>query len=234
MNFIFDVDGTLTPSRGIIDHNFRALFNSFCLVNDVYLVTGSDRPKTIEQIGEGTYNLCKRVYNCSGNDVWEKDKNIHRNDITLPDDLLTELDYYLTKSDYPYQFGNHLEIRPGLANFSLLGRHANQDQRKEYVKWDKNSYQRKDVASILNSHFSDFQFEVAGEIGIDITEVGKGKEQIVKDFDGPITFFGDKTQKGGNDNGIANAISMRGLPNMVYQVDDWTHTMNILKEKYSL
>ena len=41
--FIFDVDGTLTPSRGIIDLNFKMFFNTFCLDNDVYLVTGSDK-----------------------------------------------------------------------------------------------------------------------------------------------------------------------------------------------
>jgi phosphomannomutase len=74
--FIFDVDGTLTPSRGIIDIHFKMFFNTFCLDNDVYLVTGSDKPKTIEQIGEDTYILCKRVYQCSGSDVWDGDTNI--------------------------------------------------------------------------------------------------------------------------------------------------------------
>jgi phosphomannomutase len=83
--FIFDVDGTLTPSRGIIDLNFKAFFNSFCLMNDVYLVTGSDKAKTIEQISEPTYNLCKRVYNCNGNDVWEGATHVHTNDWTLPE-----------------------------------------------------------------------------------------------------------------------------------------------------
>ena len=50
--FIFDVDGTLTPSRGTIDAGFKEFFMDFCNKNNVYLVTGSDRPKTIEQIGE--------------------------------------------------------------------------------------------------------------------------------------------------------------------------------------
>ena len=62
--FIFDVDGTLTPSRGLIDLEFKAFFNTFCLTNDVYLVTGSDLAKTVEQLSEPTYNLAKRVYNC--------------------------------------------------------------------------------------------------------------------------------------------------------------------------
>ena len=74
--FIFDVDGTLTPSRGTIDPEFKEFFVNFCTENNVYLVTGSDRPKTVEQIGLDTYLLCKRVYNCSGNDVYEGDNNI--------------------------------------------------------------------------------------------------------------------------------------------------------------
>ena len=74
--FIFDVDGTLTPSRGLIDSEFKQFFNEFCRDNPVYLVTGSDKSKTVEQIGEDTYNLCHSVYNCSGNDVWQSNKHI--------------------------------------------------------------------------------------------------------------------------------------------------------------
>ena len=60
--FIFDVDGTLTPSRQEIDMDF-AVFPEFCAENDVYLVTGSDREKTIEQVGEEIYSPVPRVYN---------------------------------------------------------------------------------------------------------------------------------------------------------------------------
>ena len=76
--FIFDVDGTLTPSRGIIDKEFGEFFKKFADTNYVYLVTGSDYNKTVEQCGEDIIMSVKRVYNCSGNDVWEKGKNIYR------------------------------------------------------------------------------------------------------------------------------------------------------------
>ena len=49
MNYIFDVDGTLTPSRGSINSAFEAWLWTFIQSNDVYLATGSDYPKTIEQ-----------------------------------------------------------------------------------------------------------------------------------------------------------------------------------------
>ena len=78
--FIFDVDGTITPSRGQINLEFKTFFNTFCSANDVYLITGSDKEKTIEQISEHTYNLAKVVYNCSGNDVWSQGVNVHTSD----------------------------------------------------------------------------------------------------------------------------------------------------------
>ena len=49
--FIFDVDGTLTPSRKQMDIGFSSEFLIFCCKYDTYLVTGSDRAKTIEQVG---------------------------------------------------------------------------------------------------------------------------------------------------------------------------------------
>ena len=63
LKFIFDIDGTLTPSRRKIDPDFHEYFLDFTHKNDVYLVTGSNREKTIEQIGESLFNACKRVYN---------------------------------------------------------------------------------------------------------------------------------------------------------------------------
>ena len=55
--FLFDVDGTLTPSRQKMDKEFSKFFSNFCKNNDVYLVTGSDRDKTVEQLGKTLYNL---------------------------------------------------------------------------------------------------------------------------------------------------------------------------------
>ena len=72
MKYIFDVDGTLTPSRQVIDSEFEAFMIVFCCKHDVYLVTGSDRQKTVDQLGLDICYRAKRVYNCSGADVWEK------------------------------------------------------------------------------------------------------------------------------------------------------------------
>ena len=60
-HYIFDVDGTLTPSRGKIDTGFLNFFNEFVEENNVYLATGSDAPKTIEQIGQPLFNSVIKV-----------------------------------------------------------------------------------------------------------------------------------------------------------------------------
>ena len=60
--FIFDVDGTLTPSRSRIDSVFENYFLDFVKSNDVYLVTGSDYGKTVEQLGKNIVERVEAVY----------------------------------------------------------------------------------------------------------------------------------------------------------------------------
>lgn len=228
--FIFDVDGTLTPSRSIMDYNFRSFFNTFCLVNDVYLVTGSDRPKTIEQIGR-TYDLCKRVYNCSGNDVWERDVNVRRNYWVLPEDAHEWLSVELTSSEFPLRTGNHFEHRTGMVNYSIVGRNANQKQRKQYVEWDTTYDERDVIANNFNRLFPDLEARPGGETGIDIAPRGYDKSQILQDFDDTdrIIFFGDRMDKDGNDYPLAQA-NKKGVN---YPVTGWKQTWEILNENFA-
>ena len=206
--FIFDVDGTLTPSRGIIDLHFKAFFNMFCLANDVYLVTGSDKAKTVEQISEPTYNLCKRVYNCNGNDVWEGETHIRTNKWILPEAAHDWLSEELTASAFPKRTGLHFEHRPGMVNFSVVGRNANTEQRAEYVEWDKKFNERDLIAHNFNLKFPELEAKVGGETGIDISPKGFDKSQIVKDFDPEdvLWFFGDAMHEGGNDLPLAKVV----------------------------
>ena len=93
----------------------------FCCTYDVYLVTGSDRAKTIEQVGLDVYNRSKRVYNCSGADVYEKDVNVYKSDWKPSRKLINFLSDELDYSTFPHKTGIHIEHRPGGINFSVLG-----------------------------------------------------------------------------------------------------------------
>ena len=227
--FIFDVDGTLTPSRGLINKEFEQFFENFCLANDVYLVTGSDKPKTVEQVGEKIYNRCKRVYQCSGSDVWEGDNSILKSVWTLPDLARTFLISCEYESTFSIRTGNHIEERSGMVNFSVVGRNASLYERKQYADFDEQNKERINIATAFNTMFPDLQATVGGETGIDIAPCGSDKSQILRDFkdDDTIHFYGDAMFDGGNDKSLADALQKYQL-GFSHQVRDWNHTWELL------
>ena len=207
-HFIFDVDGTLTPSRGEINPGFKQFLIEFALRNKVYLVTGSDKPKTVEQIGEDLYNRCHTVYNCSGNDVWQKDKNIFTNTWKLSRIAKKWLQEQLDASNFELRTGLHFEHRTGMVNFSIVGRNATTEERAEYVKWDNKKHERNTIAKAFNVKFKKLKAQPGGETGIDIYPKQCDKSQIVRDFtyDDVLYFMGDKMDPAGNDYPLAQEI----------------------------
>lgn len=228
-SYLFDVDGTLTPSRGVIQSGFKEFFRQFCIDNDVYLVTGSNREKTIEQVGPVIYTLCKRVYQCAGNDVWEGNNNVSTYILDIPGAMIDMMYEYLEKSKFQLRTGGHIDMRPGLVNFSVVGRGCSLAARQEYVSWDRRTKERETIAEELREMFPEFEITVAGETGVDITLKGKDKSQILKEFDdvSSLHFFGDKMELGGNDYTLSFAIATKN--GKVSQVRGWEHTWEILK-----
>ncbi len=229
--FIFDVDGTLTPSRKQIDGKFWAFFIQFCCRNDVYLVTGSDREKTLEQLGLDICYRARRVYNCSGSDAYERDVNVYRDDWKLPKEVERFLEDELAYSCFPIRNGLHIEHRPGGVNFSILGRGKDpSDGRTEYVKWDKERMERQDIADRLRNAFPNLSVALGGQTGIDIGPLGSDKSQILRDFseDDELHFFGDRCEEGGNDHSLAKAVEKRG--GLSYNVETFRDTWKLLSK----
>jgi phosphomannomutase len=226
--FIFDVDGTLTPSRQTIAPEFREFFLQFIQDNKVWLVTGSDYAKTVEQLGQDITNNVITVYNCSGNDVYFKGKRVNSKPFDAPKELYDLMHGWLNTSAFPLRTGNHIEERPGTINFSIVGRNATLGERKLYIKHDLECRERESIAFQINMEFPNITATVGGETGIDIYRKGGDKSQILEDFDAPykdIYFFGDKCEQGGNDYPLANKLNQK----QVYNVTGWKNTFDILK-----
>ena len=227
--FIFDVDGTLTESRQQIDLSFEVYMIKFCCKYDVYLVTGSDRAKTVEQVGLDIYNRSKRVYNCSGADVYEKDNNVFKSDWKPSRKLINFLSDELDFSTFPHKTGNHIEHRPGGINFSILGRgQDSMKYRKEYVRWDINTTERILMSDRIKSEFPDLNIQIGGQTGLDISD--SDKSQILRDFNSEdeLVFFGDMMKEGQNDYPLAVAVDKVGGTN--YTVNSWQETYKKLKD----
>ena len=228
--FIFDVDGTLTPSRQQMDFKFMCFMIKFCCTYDVYLVTGSNREKTAEQVGLDVYNRSIRVYNCSGADVYEKDANVYKSNWKISEEVEKFLQDELDFSQFPVRCGNHIETRPGGINFSILGRGegVNLPDREEYVKWDRNTGERILIADRLKNQFPDLNVQIGGQTGLDISD--NDKSQILRDFnpEDELVFFGDMMKEGQNDYPLAQAIDNLGGTN--YSVNGWQETYKKLRD----
>ena len=228
--YIFDVDGTLTPSRKKIEPEFAEFFQDFIKNNHVSLVTGSDRDKTLDQVTPEIYTSCKRVYNCSGSDVYEGDLIVYRNEWELPKDVERFLQDELDFSQFPVRNGNHIERRPGGVNFSILGRDPDPMLgRKEYISWDRIHSERKFIALRVIDMFPDITVALGGQTGIDIGPKGSDKSQILRDFDktDDVHFFGDMMNEGQNDYPLAMAI-LDNMMGTVYNVEDYKETWKLL------
>lgn len=226
--FIFDVDGTLTPSRQSIVPEFKEWFKQFCIDHDVYLVTGSDYSKTREQLGDDLLRWPIFVYNCSGSDVWANGERVRTSEWTAPKELYDLMYGWLQASKFPARMGQHIEERPGMINFSIVGRGATLAERKMYVEYDIANRERETIAHQINMEFEGITATVGGETGVDIHPTGADKSQILQDFsdDDFIFFFGDKMDEGGNDYPLA----LSNYNGKNYHVKNWRHTWDLLKE----
>ena len=232
ITYLFDVDGTLTPSRCKIDLAFHDEFLKFCKEHTVALVTGSDYEKTYEQLGHYILNEVAYSFNCSGNTVYQCGRLIQASDWTVAADLRSYLEHLLKESKYPGEkTGLHLEERAGTANFSIVGRNANTEQRSHYYSWDCDHSERHTLATQIRNNFLGIDAVVGGETGIDIFPVNCDKSQVLTWFDTGVVFFGDQCSKGGNDYALADAIIQQDR-GTVFQVSDWMHTRDILRGLY--
>ena len=229
-SYVFDVDGTLSHARQTMDKEFHDWFVNWMSTRDVYLVTGSDRPKTVEQIGEEIVDGCNMSFQCAGNDVWRKGSPVAQTNFTPPPEMNSWLENELKNSKYPNRWGNHIEKRVGLINFCIAGRNMPEEERDKYFHWDKAMNERLDIAERFNKEFPGFQAQVGGNTSLDIFMAGRNKAQVYNTIGSPLIFFGDRCEETGNDYPLVQQL---GMYDKHYHVTDPMDTWNILKEKYN-
>tara|TARA_Y100000593_G_scaffold71479_1_gene131263 strand:+ start:361 stop:1110 length:750 start_codon:yes stop_codon:yes gene_type:complete len=241
--FIFDVDGTLTPSRLPMTKEFQKFFAKWSEKNKFYLVTGSNIEKLQEQMC--MYDIeAEGIFTCCGNQFWKPDPHIvnisaeliYENRFELTSKLKNSLEVVLMSSQYPHRYGNHIEDRGSMVNFSIVGRNCTQEQREHFFKWDNEKGERKKISTFIKQKFKDLDAVIGGQISIDIYPKGNDKSQILKHIrDRNIVtskdeyiFIGDRTEKGGNDYPLAKL--MKETDNCkYYQTEGWKETQKILE-----
>ena len=234
-NFLFDIDGTLTPSRSVIDKDFKLFFLKWMKNKSVYLVTGSDKEKTIEQIGTEIWDNVTKSYQSCGNAVYQKGNLIRKLDFKLEKNLQDFLNNQLQKSEWKEKYNLHIDQRIGLINFSTIGRECPKEARKRYFLWDKEKNERKMICEKIEEKFPLLEASVGGEISIDIYPKGKNKSQVLDEIHGPVVFFGDRCEKGGNDYPIVKRLETESNKRnyIINNVSNFKETWEILKKELS-
>ncbi len=229
MNIVFDVDGTLTPSRAAMDPDFQREFEHWARSSGhaIWLITGSDYPKTLEQVGKTVCEAVSGVYNCAGNELHTGGIQQESKTWEPSPELRDFLIMHLAQQPWATKTGRHLEVRSGLTNWSPVGRNATREERSEFYQWDLKTGYRRDLAELVRKTFPEIDATVAGETGIDIYPRGWDKSQIAERVR-PFHFFGDRCEPGGND----YTISQRAQT--VWEVESWLDTRQRLIDHYGL
>jgi phosphomannomutase len=232
--YIFDVDGTLTEPREEMNQSFANEFLFWSMGKQCYISTGSDFQKTKQQVPWDVLDCFKSIFCCMGNEVRNSIGNIiHKSEFTLPDSLEQDLAVFLQNTAFPYKTGNHIEPRTGMVNFSIVGRNATQEQRKEYSAWDNANMERANIAEFINQNYPALDATVGGSISIDIIEFGQDKGQTIHYLENAgatkIVFVGDKCELGGNDHGIIRELEKSNLSYDWYNVKGPEDTLSLIR-----
>ncbi len=238
--YIFDMDGTLTPSRREMTPDFEEFFSMWANTHTFFLVSGSNLEKIKEQVPQYILDLSEGVFTCGGNQLWLNGKLSYNHEFKPSDDLLSFLKEQLEKSKYPLRAGNHIEDRGSMLNFSVIGRDCSLEERINYFEYDLKTQERANIANEIINRWANIDAVIGGQISIDITPKGMNKSQVlneVKKFyaNEEYIFIGDRTMEGGNDYPLAKI--MHDTENCsVYQAgepsaeDGYKDTQKILEE----
>jgi len=243
--YLFDVDGTLTPAKSKIEPAFAKQFIQWMHDKEVYIVSGGSFLRLIDQLGLPIIDNTQGVFACMGNIFYQRRDQInhsgmnewdivYENKFVVPKNLYRSLNSYVAKSDYHTKSGNHHEVRTGMLNFSIVGRNASSEQRKEYAEHDAEVGERARIVTNLRNKYTQMDFVIGGAVSIDIFNTGNDKSQIIeRHFEealdhNQIHFIGDRIPFPGNDHSIA--IALQQHPNgHAYEVESWEDTAELLK-----
>ena len=233
--YIFDIDGTLTPSRQLIDKTFAEFFLGWTVEGEkkVYFASGSDMKKIKEQLPEDILCASAGVFSCMGNQLWRDGKLEYQTSFIPDKTFFRDLDLYLEQgAKYKIRTGAHVEARAGMLNFSVVGRNATQEQREAYSRWDKLHHEREDFVEYITSRYPSLDASIGGTISVDVYPKGNDKSQVIDYLSSlepaaTYVFVGDKTDLGGNDYAIVEKLQdVEG--SAWFKVGDWRDTQELI------
>lgn len=207
---LFDVDGTLTIPRSVIEPDFEEFLyskvkpratigeyfqpspassksNSNSKISGV--VGGSDLPKMTEQLS-GKRFLSEFDYVFPENGLVQIEKGVemgkqslqkHLGEEALQDFLNFTLKY-LSELKIPVKRGTFIDYRNGMINVSPIGRQCTYEERLAFNAYDKEHKVRENMIKALKEKFSnvDLTYSIGGQISVDVFPHGWDKTYCLR------------------------------------------------------
>lgn len=245
---LFDVDGTLTHPRKIIEEDMLSTLKSIKNnpLIDIGFVGGSDINKQIEQLHQENFHLFDWRFSENGLYAYHKKECIHKRSFveSMGENHFKEFINIclgvLASLDCPIKRGTFIEFRNGMINISPIGRSCSQIERDNFYDFDVKNNVRQEMIEkiklkwevyIFENNLKDLPeitFSIGGQISVDVFPKGWDKTYCLKFVEttyDKIHFFGDKTMKGGNDYEIYNDPRVIG-----HHVNNYKETIEQLAE----
>jgi HAD superfamily hydrolase (TIGR01484 family) len=211
---VFDLDGTLAPSKEAPDAEMSALLHDLLGIVRVAVISGGDWAQFQSQLlanlpcDERLANLSllptcgTQFFKYSGG--WSK---LYSEDLTTDEKakIISSLDKALWSSGFRSDrtWGAIIEDRASQVTLSALGQQAPLEEKE---RWDPDLAKRKLLKATLDTLIPEFSVRIGGATSIDVTKPGIDKGygiRKLRDVLGiPITemmFIGDALFPGGND-----------------------------------
>ncbi|MDD3302224.1 MAG: HAD-IIB family hydrolase [Candidatus Gracilibacteria bacterium] len=213
---VFDMDGTLTPSRGEMEPSMITLFKELLKKYKVGVISGGDfiqfQIQILNFIGDDE-ELLKNLYicpTCSTKMYIYKDKNwekLYSYDFT--DDEKNHIKEIFEKAINDLNlkpekiYGELVEDRGTQVTYAVLGQQAPRELKSAY---DPDFEKRKKIRDYIIDDLTGFDILIGGSTSIDVTRKGVDKAYGVQKLiettgieKNQIIFVGDAVFSGGND-----------------------------------
>ena len=231
MNYFFDMDGTLTPSRSLIEKGMVEALKKLSEKHNVIVVSGSKYSQMEQQLKEAVPFVHFKLAQ-SGNHAirWDSENPVEDERLWLNElEWMQKAEVYKylleTKTAWQLELPNFglcdwedlLEDRGCQISFSFVGHHADIEDKK---KFDPDFAKRKDFLKEYPFESNSMEVRIGGTTCFDFMQIGRNKgffvSKLIKNQNWrkeDCVYVGDALFPGGNDETVVGVIKTMQVAN---------------------
>ena len=211
---VFDLDGTLAPSKSSLDSEMASLLHDLLGVVKVAVISGGAwlqfETQLLTKLKQDERLKKLSILPTCGTQFFEYEgqwKRLYEEDFTADqkEKIIESLNKAIEAAGFKVEktWGETIEDRGSQITYSALGQQAPLEDK---VKWDADFAKRKMIKAILDTLIPEFSVRLGGATSIDVTKPGIDKAYGIKKLReilgievNEMIYVGDALFPGGND-----------------------------------